>query len=233
MTPSVLVFQHDPYDGPGYLGEALLRRGASLTIIQLHEREAVPDLSAYDMLLVMGGTMNVYQEDKYPWLVEETQVIRQAVEAGKSVLGVCLGGQLLAKALDAQVHLGVATEIGLTPITLTEAGETDPLFEGLSQVEAVEWHDDTFDIPTGAVALARSEGCAYQAFRFGERAYGLQFHPEVSPAMLAEWIGGAGNLPIDSSSFQRAVETKAGALQAQADRLVDNFIRRCNAFASH
>jgi GMP synthase (glutamine-hydrolysing) len=232
VTLSVLVFQHDPFDGPGYLGEALLRRGASLAIIRLDDGEAVPDASAYDMLLVMGGIMNVYQEDEYPWLAEETQAIRRAVEAGKAVLGVCLGGQLLAKALGARVRLGAATEIGLTPIMLTEAGEADPLFEGLPQVEAVEWHDDTFDIPSGAVALARSEGCDHQAFRFGERAYGLQFHPEVSPVMLEEWINAAGNLPSDSSAFQHAVEAKGAALQTQADRLVDNFIRMCSPFAS-
>ena len=169
--------------------------------------------------------MNVYQHDRYPWLIEETLAIRHAVEADKAVLGVCLGGQLLAKALDAQVHLGSATEIGLIPITLTDAGKADPLFEGLSQVEAIEWHDDTFDIPDGAVALARSLSCANQAFRFGQRAYGLQFHPEVSPAMLEEWIKEAGDSPIDRSSFQSAVDFRAAALQTQADRLIDNFIR--------
>jgi len=227
MSLSVLVFQHEPDDGPGYLGEALIRRGARLTTVRLDKGESVPNTALYNMLLVMGGGMNVYQEDKYPWLIEETQAIREAVEAGKAVLGVCLGGQLLAKALDAQVHLGAATEIGLTPIALTEAGKADPLFEGLSQVEAVEWHDDTFDIPAGAVALARSEGCAHQAFRFGRQAYGLQFHPEVSPVMLAEWIKGASDPPINSFTFQSALEAKAGALQTQADRLMDNFVRRC------
>ena len=227
MTLSVLVFQHEPDDGPGYLGEALLRHGARLSIVRLDQGEAVPDISTHNMLLVMGGTMNVYQADKYPWLAEETRAIRQAVEAGKAVLGVCLGGQLLAKALGARVRIGAATEVGLIPITLTEAGEADPLFEGLSAVEAVEWHDDTFDIPTGAIALARSESCAHQAFRFGQGAYGLQFHPEVSPAMLAEWIKAAGDQPTDRSAFQRAVDVKAEALQTQADRLVDNFIRRC------
>lgn len=227
MTLSVLVFQHDPHDGPGYLGEALIRRGARLTTVRLDQGESVPNTALYNMLLVMGGGMNVYQEDKYPWLAEETEAIRQAVETGKAVLGVCLGGQLLAKALDAQVHLGAATEIGLISIALTEAGKADPLFESLSQVEAVEWHDDSFDIPAGAVALAQSEGCANQAFRFGPCAYGLQFHPEVSPLMLVEWIKGAGDTPIDRSSFQRAVEAKAGALQTQADRLIDNFVRRC------
>ena len=232
MTLSVLVFQHEPDDGPGYLGEALIRRGARLTTVRLDKGESVPDAAPYNMLLVMGGGMNVYQEDKHPWLIEETQAIREAVEAGKAVLGICLGGQLLAKALGAQVHLGAATEIGLTPITLTEAGEADPLFEGLSQVEAVEWHDDTFDIPTGAVALARSEGCAHQAFRFGRQAYGLQFHPEVSPGMLAKWIKGASETSIDRSSFQRAVEAKARALQTQADRLINNFVRDYSFLAS-
>jgi GMP synthase (glutamine-hydrolysing) len=232
MTLSVLIFQHEPDDGPGYLGEALIRRGARLTTVRLDKGESMPNIAPYDMLLVMGGEMNVYQEDQYPWLVGETQAIRQAVETDKAVLGVCLGGQLLAKALDAQVHLGAATEIGLTPIALTEAGKADPLFEGLSQLEVVEWHDDTFDIPAGAVALASSEGCAHQAFRFGQCAYGLQFHPEVSPLMLTEWIKGAGDTPIDRSPFQRAVETQVIALQIQADRLVDNFIRGCMAHAS-
>jgi GMP synthase (glutamine-hydrolysing) len=225
VTPSVLVFQHDPDDGPGYFGEAFVRRGEELTIIRLDKNEPVPDITPYDTLLVMGGTMNVYQEDKYPWLVKETQAIRQAVEGGKAVLGVCLGGQLLAKALGAHVHVGSAKEIGLIPITLREAGKADPLFEGLTPVEAVESHDDTFDIPSGAIALASTLGCANQAFRFGQQAYGLQFHPEVSPAMLAKWLKDEGDLPIDKSSFQRAVEAKAGALQTQADRLIDNFIR--------
>lgn len=226
MTLSVLVLQHEAHDGPGYIGEALLRRGARLTTIRLDKGETIPELPAYDLLLVMGGTMNVYQEDKYPWLIEETQAIRQAVDGGKAVLGICLGGQLLAKALDAQVHLGAATEIGLIPMTLNPAGEVDPLFDGLPRPEAVEWHDDTFDIPDGAISLASSEGCAHQAFRFGERAYGLQFHPEVSPGMLAEWIKEAGQSP-DDSSFQRVVESKAGALETQADQLVENLIRKC------
>ena len=225
MTLSVLVLQHDPDDGPGYLGDALLRHGASLTIVRLDEGQSIPNISAYDMLLVMGGVMNVYQEDKYPWLIKETHVIRRAVEADKAVLGVCLGGQLLAKALDAQVRVGAATEVGLIPITLTPQGKADPLFEGLEQVEAVEWHDDTFDIPSRAVPLACSDGCANQAFRFGQRAYGLQFHPVVSPEMLAECINGEGNTANDRSSFQQSVENQAEALQTQADRLIDNFVR--------
>ena len=220
----ILVFQHDPNDGPGYLGEALVRRGATLHIVRLDDGEVAPDPSDYDMLLVMGGVMNVYQEDKYPWLADETRAIQKAVAEDKSVLGVCLGGQLLAKALGAPIRLGGAPEIGLTSIALTQVGQADPLFAGLPVLEAVEWHDDTFDIPEGAVALARSEHCANQAFRFGQRVYGLQFHPEVSPAMLAEWIRGAGDASVDGPAFQNEVEAKAEELQAQANRLMDNFL---------
>jgi len=221
VTLRVLVFQHESDDGPGYLGEALLKRGAALRIVRLDKDETIPAPTDYDMLLVMGGVMNVYAEDKYPWLADETRAIHQAVESDKAVLGVCLGGQLLAKSLDARVRIGAATEIGLTPITLTEAGKTDPLFEGLPRIEAVEWHDDTFDIPAGAIALASSEGCANQAFRFGDRVYGLQFHPEVSPAMLSEWINGNDRW----GSFQHAVEDKAAELKILADRLIDNLLR--------
>ena len=223
MSLSVLVFQHDPNDGPGYLGDAFLQRGANLRMVELHNCEPVPDIAPYDVLLVMGGTMNVYQEDKFPWLVDETQAIRQAVETDKAVLGICLGGQLLAKALGAQVHLGAATEIGLIPIALTNAGKSDPLFADLSGLEAVEWHDDTFDIPNGAIGLAYSTGCENQAFRFGQQAYGLQFHPEVSPPMLEEWIKEDGGSQ-SRSPFKTAVDRNAALLQAQADRLVENFI---------
>lgn len=223
----VLVFQHDSDDGPGYLGEALTRRGVTLHIVRLDAGDGVPDPSDYDLLLVLGGEMNVYQEAKYPWLVEENRAIQKALAENKPVLGACLGGQLLAKALGARVHLNAAPEIGLTPIALTEAGKRDPLFAGLSNgLETVEWHYDTFDIPVGAVALASSAGCANQAFRFGDRAYGFQFHPEITPAMLAEWIKVTPGDLVDGPAFLNEVEMKAEALRAQAERLIDNFLGR-------
>ena len=221
----VLVFQHDPYDGPGYLGEALTRRGATLEVVRLDAVEVLPDPSDYDLLLILGGEMNVYQEARYPWLIEENQAIQKALAENKPTLGVCLGGQLLAKALGAPVHLNAAPEFGLEPITLTAAGRGDPLFAGLADgLEAVEWHYDTFAIPPGAVALASSAGCANQAFRFGDWVYAFQFHPEVTPAMLAEWITVAHSNSVDGPAFQGEVEIMAGALRAQADRLIDNFL---------
>lgn len=222
----VLVLQHEPLDGPGYLGAALARRGAALHVVRLDLDEPVPDPSEYDALLVLGGEMNVYQEAEHPWLVDENRAIQKAVGDDTPLLALCLGGQLLAKALGAPIHLGGATEIGLTRVLLTDAGRTDRLFAGLSDgLEVVEWHHDTFAIPAGAVALARSATCANQAFRFGGRAYGLQFHPEVTPAMLAAWLRGADAGPrVDAAAFAREVAAKADSLRAQAERLVDNFL---------
>jgi GMP synthase-like glutamine amidotransferase len=223
----VLVLQHGPLDGPGYLGDALERRGAALTVVRLDLGQPIPPASARDALLVLGGETNVYQEAEHPWLVEEDRAIRAAVADGAPVLGVCLGGQLLAKALGAPVQLGGATEVGLISVALTPAGRVDPLFAGLpGELEVVAWHDDTFAIPAGATALASSSGCPNQAFRFGAHAYGLQFHPEVSPAMLAEWTSAAtGDRPVDWSAFRRQVESRAEALRAQAERLAANFLR--------
>jgi GMP synthase-like glutamine amidotransferase len=222
----VLVYQHHPTDGPGFIGQAMLRQGAELDVCRLDQGQAVRDASAHDVLLVMGGKMNVYQEDRFPWLAEETRVIRLAALAGKAVLGICLGGQLLAKALGARVHLGGAREIALAEIALTKAGRDDPLFGGLPSLEAVVWHDDTFDIPEGAIGLAESAGCANQAFRYGERAYGLQFHPEVTPAMLADWMDGASDLLDENKQALRdQFARKADGLQAQADCLAANFLR--------
>jgi GMP synthase-like glutamine amidotransferase len=222
----VLVLQHDPLDGPGYLGEALARSGAALAVARLDRGESVPDPSRYDALLVLGGEMNVYQEAEHPWLVDEDRALRAAVADGQPILGVCLGGQLLAKALGAPVRLGAAREVGLISVALTPAGRADRLFAGLPDpLEAVAWHDDTFAIPERAVALAGSVGCANQAFRFGARAYGLQFHPEVSPAMLAGWIEAASaDRSVDWAAFRAVVEARAATLRAQAGRLVANFL---------
>ncbi len=225
-APRVLVYQHSPLDGPGYLAEALERRGASLHTAHLYRGDPPPDPAGYDLLLVMGGAMNVYQEDRHPWLLVETECLRAAVAGDVPVLGVCLGGQLLAKALDVPVHLGGAPEIDLAPIALTEAGRADPLFAGLPALEAVVWHDDTFAIPDGAAWLARSPGCAHQAFRVGRCAYGLQFHPEVSPVMLADWIRVApAGLGGRLAALQSRVDARAEALRAQADCLVENFLQ--------
>jgi len=225
----VVVFQHQAPIGSGFLGEAFERRGARLEVVRADLGQPIPaDLASADALMVLGGTMNVYQEAEHPWLADEDRALKDAVERGQPVLGVCLGGQMLAKAMGARVHLMTSREVGLMPIELTEAGKQDQLFAGLGPAPAfVSWHDDTFDVPEGAVRLAGSAGCANHAFRVGERAYGLQFHPEVSTAMLDSWLEKV--LPetkVDRATFRGAVAEQEEALRGRADRLIGNFLGR-------
>ena len=138
----------------------------------------------------MGGPQSANEDDRYPYLAQEKVLLRQAVEQEIPFLGICLGGQLLASALGAQVARHVTSEIGFFEVHSTDAGKDDPLLEGLSEYQrVVQWHDDVFSLPTGAVLLATSQEVPNQAFRIGRRAYGLQYHIEMTPAMLDTWFG--------------------------------------------
>ncbi len=226
MTSRILIYQHMQKETPGLIGEGLARRGVMMDVCHLYQGEAAVDPAGYEAVISMGGDMNVYQEEEYPWLAAETEALRWAALAGQAVLGVCLGGQLLAKALGAVVRLGGAPEIGVADIQLNDAGRADPLFAGLPAVEGVVWHDDTFDIPKGALALASSAGCANQAFRYGQRAYGLQFHPEVTPALLDDWIDAAPYLgPADRGALRAHFASRYEILRAQMDCFMENFLR--------
>jgi GMP synthase (glutamine-hydrolysing) len=132
--------------------------------------------------------MSVNDDADHPWLADEKRTIAEAVRAGVPYWGVCLGVQLLAASLGARVYPGPEPEVGLLPVTLTDEALADPVFDGLPrEVLTLQWHGDTFDLPEGAVALAGSPVCPNQAFRWGERAYGVQFHLEVSTEMAKEW----------------------------------------------
>jgi GMP synthase-like glutamine amidotransferase len=152
----------------------------------MYEGEQLPDI--FDALIVLGGPMNVYEEERYQYLKRLNTTIKNFVIAGGLYLGFCLGGQLLAKALGAKVRRSQTKEIGNFEIQLTDGGVEDPLFKGFDTVfPALEWHGDTFEIPERAIKLVESELCANQAFRF-KNAYGLQFHLEATAEMLAEWV---------------------------------------------
>ncbi|NUM99996.1 MAG: type 1 glutamine amidotransferase [Bryobacteraceae bacterium] len=148
---------------------------------------------SYAGLVLMGGPMSA--NDNVDYIRRELQLIEQFVAAGKPVLGICLGAQLIAKAAGARVYRNSVKEIGWAPVYWTEAGHRDPLFAGLNQPENVfHWHGETFDLPAGADWLAYSEACRHQGFRLG-KAYGLQFHLEVTPAMIRDWLGQEVNRP--------------------------------------
>jgi GMP synthase-like glutamine amidotransferase len=227
----VVVFQHLACEHPGIWREFLREDGADVLTVELDAGDAIPSLDESDALLVFGGPMNVDEHHRFPWLAPETAAIRDAALGGLPVFGVCLGAQLLARALGARVTKNPEPEVGLLPVQLTNAGASDPLFAGWPhQAPVVQWHSDTFALPAGATLLATSAACRHQAFRYGSRAYGLQFHPEVTADMVAEWA----DVPEYADAMRRMrgaaeggpfarVPSEAAQLALRARRLYSNF----------
>ena len=210
----LLVFQHVPHEILGILDPLLRTAGFRIRYVNFgRQPEAQPDVSRYAGLIVLGGPMNCDQVQRHRHLATEIDAIRTAVSAGKPVLGICLGAQLLARALGARVTRHHEREIGWYDVTPTRAAASDPLFEHFAPRERVfQWHGDTFEIPEGAVHLAQSEGCANQAFRYGESAYGLQFHLEVDEPMIMRWL----HTPVMARELEAAAGPDGAAAIARA-----------------
>jgi GMP synthase-like glutamine amidotransferase len=146
------------------------------------------DLSEIEGVVSLGGPMNVYEEKEFPFLKEEDIFIKEAVKKEIPFLGICLGSQLIAKACGARVRKSPVKEVGWFKVALEPTVEDDPLFEGLAgSLEVFQWHEDTFDIPSGGVLLAKGGDCPHQAFRIGRSVYGIQFHIEVTERIIADW----------------------------------------------
>jgi GMP synthase (glutamine-hydrolysing) len=182
-----LAFRHVPFEGAGWLHDVLASRGLSLEYVDLYRAGAtLPETGQAAALIFLGGPMSV--NDDLPYLAREMELIRQAIRRGQPVLGICLGAQLIARAAGAAVRRNPQKEIGWFDVHLTGSGASDPLFAGMDRSENVfHWHGETFDLPDGASLLASSDACRHQAFRLGERTYGIQFHLEVTPAMIEDW----------------------------------------------
>ena len=186
---TVLVLQHIACEPPGVFEDVLIERGLRLRQVELDEGEPLPEtLDGMDAIVAMGGPMSVNDEIDHPWLEAEKALIAAAVGAGVPFWGSCLGVQLLASSLGAEVRRGPAPEVGVLPVHATAAAADDPVFSGLAWPRpTLQWHQDTFDLPDGAVLLATSPAYPHQAFRVGPHAYGVQFHLEVDAAMADEW----------------------------------------------
>lgn len=185
------ALQHVPFEGLGGIRPLLRERGWTITSTSLWEGAAPPEPSAFDLLIVMGGPMGVYDVREHPWLVEEKRCIERAIRAGRPVLGICLGAQLIADVLGARVHRNPHREIGWFPVERTADALRSRLGRTFPETfEAFHWHGDTFDLPAGATHLARSAACERQAFSYEEYVLGLQFHIETTregaQALLAE-----------------------------------------------
>jgi GMP synthase-like glutamine amidotransferase len=185
---NVLVLQHIACEPPGVYEDVMRERSAAIHRVELDEGESLPDWREFSAIVAMGGPMSVNDEDKLPWLRAEKTLIAEAARAGTPFFGACLGSQLLAASLGAEVGPGPAPEVGILPVHLTQDAENDPVFAGLPrELPTLQWHGDTFSLPEGSVLLASSPAYPNQAFRWGDRAYAVQFHLEVSREMAEEW----------------------------------------------
>ena len=211
--PKILVFQHVPYEPLGTLDPLLKEAGFRIRYVNFgRQPNSRPSLDGYAALIILGGPMNSDQIDSYPNLATELEIIREAVERDISVLGICLGAQLLAKALGGSVSRNPTREIGWYDVELTEAGSIDPVLSTFSAVQPVfQWHEDGIDLPPDAVHLAASPASNVQAFRFGEHIYGFQFHLEVNRSLIERWLTVPANQPV---------------LQDEAGRVNPDAIRR-------
>jgi GMP synthase (glutamine-hydrolysing) len=188
--PKILVFQHVPYEPLGTLDPLLKRAGFRIRYINFgREPESRPRLDGYEALIILGGPMNSDQIDAHPNLITEVEIISEAVARDMSVLGICLGAQLLAKALGGSVSRNATREIGWYDVELTADGACDPVLSAFTPVQQVfQWHQDGIQLPPGIVHLASSDASSVQAFRHGEHVYGFQFHLEVNRSLIERWL---------------------------------------------
>ncbi len=199
---SVLIIKNITTEGPGTIEDCLKEKGLPYRIVEFSKDGEVAGTGEYTHLVVMGGPMAVYEMDEYPYLRKETELIRSFIESGRAVFGVCLGAQMIAHALGARVYPGGTKETGWYKVDITPEGMEDPAFSSLSVdnapvADVFQWHGDTFDLPRDAVRIASSDAYPNQAFRYGRNVYALQFHIEVTPAVIREWFEGEEGVDLD------------------------------------
>jgi GMP synthase-like glutamine amidotransferase len=191
-------FQHVAFEGLGNIAEWASDCGHSITATRFFEKSLFPEISDFDWLIVMGGPMSTADEKHFPWLADEKKFIRRAIDAGKTVIGICLGSQLISVALGAKVYPNKEKEIGWFDINLTSAAQSGKLFSDFgNRLKVFHWHGDTFDLPRDAVHLASSEGCKNQAYIYKNNVLAFQFHLEPTWDSLLEMIdsGRTGLVP--------------------------------------
>ena len=200
----ILCIQHDPLDGPGALIDWAESRGSSLSYCLICKGDPLPPLESFDLLVSLGGPMGAYEEEKYPWTSSEKEYLRQAFAAGKKILGLCLGCQLLADALGGRAFRHTCKEFGWQPIEPLHNGTS--WFEADIPFQAFQWHGDTYSLPPGAIQLARNEATEQQAFLVrgpaGDQVIGLQFHLEWTEQMARDAVAEPGVAPPPSPFVQ-------------------------------
>ena len=215
---NIHFLQHVSIEGLGSIEDWIISKGHHLTSTQLYENTNFPELDEIDCLIIMGGPMSVYEENKYQWLILEKKFIRQAIDKGKIVLGICLGSQLIADVLGARVYPNKFKEIGWFPVKMTMDAAHSRLFKFFpKQLTVFQWHGDTFDIPAEAIHIATSEACNNQAFVFNDKVVALQFHFETNLEDIDEMVNNFSNELVKSKYVQTAYEIAGGKKYIKAN----------------
>ncbi len=214
-SKTLVCLQHVPFEGPGAIAAWSHQRGHRLFPVRLFAHEPLPAVPEVGVLVVMGGPMGVDDESDYPWLGAEKRLIADCIQAGKQVIGVCLGAQLIAQVLGARVYRQHHAEIGWFRVQLTGEARALPLTAELpGEILAFHWHHDTFDLPTGAIHLARSAACEHQGFLYDGRILGLQCHLEITPQGLQDLVSQDAN-SLQPGPFVQTAEQIMAAQPAE------------------
>jgi len=234
--PKILVFQHVPYEPLGTLDPLLKAAGFRIRYVNFGRNPKLrPSLEKYAALIILGGPMNSDQIDSYPNLITELEIIREAIARNMSILGICLGAQLLAKALGGTVSRNVEREIGWYDVSLTDEGLADPVLGTFARRQRVfQWHEDGIGLPPGTVHLASSPASRIQAFRYGEHAYGFQFHLEMDNSLIDRWLTVPDNQDvlaeeqgrIDPQRIREQTPNSIDALQTLSQQTFSRWIDR-------
>lgn len=194
--------QHVPFEGPAFIETWARRKGHDVTGTLMQKGLKMPRIEELDWIILLGGPMNIYEHDQYPWLVQEKKWIEKAVRNGKTVMGVCLGAQLIADVLGGRVMKNRHKEIGWYPVTLTENAKQSLFFNVLPrEFIAFHWHGDTFETPLTCRSMAQSEACSNQAFEYDDRIFGLQFHLESTEESINLLLNHCGDDIKNSAAY--------------------------------
>lgn len=220
--------QNASFERPGYLENLIRGNGYYSTCTPLFRSTETPDIHSFDLLIILGGPMNVYQEKEFPYLIEEKKFIEKSINAGKKVLGICLGAQLIATVLGARVTTNLVKEIGWFPVRLSDDYKRHRLLKNIpAEFVPMHWHGDTFQIPSGAKRIASNEACQNQGFIYDERVMGLQFHLETSSESLEEMVKNCHGELIDGKFIQKEADLISGARQfmSSANRIMEQLFK--------
>ncbi len=228
----ILYLKHIDIEGPCTIGSFFELKGFQNKILELGSGGVFPqDLKNIEAVVILGGPMSVYEEDKHPYLKQEDVFIKEVLISQIPLLGICLGAQLIAKACGARINKAENKEIGWSKVSLTQEGQGDILFENvLESLDVFQWHEDTFSIPANGTLLATSSHCAHQAFKVGPSAYGLQFHIEITEQSISSWCD--AYFPLDKEKYLglkeemlKQYQSKKDVFNAQAEKVYRNFLK--------